>query len=84
MQHKKYQRKYKFSLVFGPTLWGHHKKSVVLFIITLALIVEECYRFRGDISFPWILKRIVIVVAIALAFVAFQKHQEKKYGEESN
>ena len=25
MQHKKYQRKYKFSLVFGPTLWGHHK-----------------------------------------------------------
>ena len=24
MQHKKYQRKYKFSLVFGPTLWGHH------------------------------------------------------------
>ncbi|MBU5668544.1 hypothetical protein KQI68_01685 [Peptoniphilus sp. MSJ-1] len=21
---KKYQRKYKFSLVFGPTLWGHH------------------------------------------------------------
>ena len=63
------------------------KKSVVLFIITLALILEECYRFRGDISFPWILKRIVIVVAIALAFEAFQRHQRKKYaleeGEES-
>ncbi len=29
MQHKKYQRKYKFSLVFGPTLWGHHIEGMV-------------------------------------------------------
>ena len=24
MQHKKYRKKYKSSLVLGPTLWGHH------------------------------------------------------------
>ncbi|MBS6535697.1 hypothetical protein, partial [Peptoniphilus harei] len=40
MQHKKYQRKYKFSLVFGPTLWGHH--------IALQVVLNK-YQLRATV-----------------------------------
>ena len=40
MQHKKYQRKYKFSLVFGPTLWGHHINLVDFFVFLEYIIIK--------------------------------------------
>ncbi|MCC2718101.1 DUF3139 domain-containing protein [Finegoldia magna] len=46
MQHKKYQRKYKFSLVFGPTLWGHHI-CLVVFIAGKWIIAVPVQRHYG-------------------------------------
>ncbi len=56
MQHKKYQRKYKFSLVFGPTLWGHHNLNG-LFFCYFSIIRRNFLIFNGQ----KIKKTIVII-----------------------